>query len=157
MKTNKTLNVFLALMCIFMVCVVPALAEDTGSYKVIGADGKEKTSSDTDEHDDEDENAHENKDGSDGLEISDFVDFETNVDDTKKTALWTPYQKITALIVAVFVGLIVWSLIIRGIKFLSGNGESVSDAIFGILGILGVVLLVVVALNSVFSFFEWSY
>ncbi len=151
MKINKIRNIFLALMCIFMVCIAPAFAE-TGSYKILDSNGNEKTSGDSSNN-----QVNENTKDSGNLSADDFVNFKNNVDDTKKTALWTPYQKITALIVAVFIGLIVWSLIIRGIKFLSGNGETVSDAVFGILGVLGVVLLVVVALNSVFSFFSWSY
>lgn len=150
MKLKQLINISLALLCIFMVCVAPAMAgivEDDDKEIKVTHDGEEV----------DDENNVESTDTGSGLELSDFVNFENDIKETKETAIWTPYQKITSLIVAVFIGLVVWALLKKGIQFLSGNGESVSDAIFGILGICGVVLLVIVALNSVFSFFEWRY
>jgi len=151
MKSKQLINISLAILCIFMVCVAPAMAgivDDEDKEIKVAHDGEEVDDGDSDDTSSSD---------SSSLGMSDFVDFKKSVDDTKETALWTPYNKITFLLAAAFVGLIVWSLFIKGIKFLSGNGESVSDAVFGILGILGVVLLVIVAMNSVFSFFEWNY
>ncbi len=151
MKLKQLINISLAVLCVFMVCVAPAMAglveEEQKDIKVIH-NGEEV---------DDDENDAKNTSDGSGLGISDFVNFESDVKETKDTPIWTPYQKITQLLVAAFIGLIVWALLKKGIQFLSGNGESVSDAIFGILGICGVVLLVIVALNSVFAFFEWSY
>ena len=128
MKRRKLLNAIFAFLCIFVVCALPVMAAEDSSTS-----------------------------GNSNLSIKDYINVNNNVKETKDSALWTPYQKVTAIIVAVFVGLIVWSLLIKGIKFLTGNGQTVSDAVFGILGILGVVLLVIVSLNSVFSFFTWSF
>jgi hypothetical protein len=132
------------ILTLFLICMVigphtaAATDSDDSTYKVVSSD------------EDKDDNTS-------SLDINDFVDIEDSVSEGQKSAMQTPAKKITSYLIWGLVILVIWALLIKAIRFLSGNSESASDAIFGIIGIVGVVMVVLVALNTVFSVFSWNF
>jgi hypothetical protein len=162
MKINKLLILFLVSMLLIFVSIGSASAGDDNEDKELvikDSDGnikdKEKNVKDADKNI-KDSDEEEDKD-SGALSINDFVDIEESVEEGQDSAMQVPAKKITSYLIWGLVILVIWALIIKGIKFLSGNSESASDAIFGIIGIVGVVMVILVALNTVFSVFSWNF